>query len=138
MTKKLFVGGTGELSDDDFRHYFQTYGEIQDAVIVRKQDGTSRGFGFVTFTNEMAVEKCLVIQHEIKGRKVDLRRAVPREQMASHQAAVCLGTNRPNFGIGISSFAGMGYPDLSMLGYNMGTNYTMGMMPPPFANYVPY
>eukprot|EP00210_Caulerpa_lentillifera_P001593 g1531.t1 len=140
LTKKLFVGGTGELSDEDFRCYFDSYGDIQDAVIVRKQDGTSRGFGFVTFTNEMAVEKCLVMQHEIKGRKVDLRRAVPREQMASSQA-VCLSTNRPpSFGgIGFNScYNGMGYPDLSMLGYNMGTNYPVGMMPAPFANYVPY
>lgn len=80
LTKKMFVGGTGEVSDDEFRHHFVKYGEIEDAAIVRK-DGISRGFGFVTFKSEMSVEKCLVeVQVLPNGRRVDIKRAVPREQ----------------------------------------------------------
>lgn len=117
LTKKLFVGGTGELTDDDFREYFSQYGVIQDAVIVRKQDGTSRGFGFVTFADEMSVEKCLVVQHELKGRKVDLRRAVPREQMANQQQGFGLGSNLSGMraGYGLSGF-----------GVDLGSNYGIG------------
>lgn len=117
LTKKLFVGGTGELTDEDFREYFSQYGVIQDAVIVRKQDGTSRGFGFVTFADEMSVEKCLVVQHELKGRKVDLRRAVPREQMATQQSFGLSSTmNGMRAGYGISGYG----LDMSMsAGYGM-------------------
>lgn len=132
MTKKLFIGGTGELEDDELRFYFMKFGEIQDAVIVRKQDGSSRGFGFVTFTDELAVEKCLVIQHEIKGRKVDLRRAVPRDQMASQQA-MYMGPSPMKFGPGY----GVGYPEMNMVAYTMAPSFPMGMVPP-FINYGPF
>ena len=102
---------------------------------MRKQDGTSRGFGFVTFADELTVEKCLVIQHEIKGRKVDLRRAVPRDQMASQQT-MCLGPHRPSkFAPGLNSY-GMGYPEMSMAGYGM--TYPVGMLPPQYAGYGPF
>lgn len=105
------------MTDDDFREYFSQYGVIQDAVIVRKQDGTSRGFGFVTFADEMSVEKCLVVQHELKGRKVDLRRAVPREQMANQQQGFGLGSNLSGMraGYGLSGF-----------GVDLGSNYGIG------------
>lgn len=95
-----------------------------------------RAFGFVTFTDELTVEKCLVIQHEIKGRKVDLRRAVPRDQMATQQA-MYMGTYRPRYGLGVTSY-GMGYPDMSMVAYSMAPTYPVGMMPPHFANYGPF
>lgn len=136
LTKKLFVGGTGDLSDEDFRSYFESYGEVQNSLVVRKPDGASRGFGFITFTSEMAVEKCLVIRHEIKGRKVDLRRAVPRDQIASTQA-VCLGTNRPDWGPAVGGYGSMGYADLSAFGYQ-GTNYQVGGMPPSYTSYGSY
>ena len=40
------------------------------AQILRKPDGSSRGFGFVTYSEEKAVEQCLVMQHEINGKAV--------------------------------------------------------------------
>ena len=38
--------------------------------ILRKPDGTSRGFGFVTYRDESMVEKCLVVPHTITGKTV--------------------------------------------------------------------
>lgn len=38
--------------------------------ILRKPDGTSRGFGFVTYRDESMVEKCLVVTHTINGKTV--------------------------------------------------------------------
>lgn len=81
----------------------------------------------------MTVEKCLVIQHELKGRKVDLRRAVPREQMATQQA-IGLGGVRPGFGI--NAFGGPGMSDISLMGYNM-AGYGMPAMNA-MPNYNPY
>ena len=43
----------------------QTAAAVQ---ILRKLDGSSRGFGFVTFVHELSVEKCLVMQHSINGK----------------------------------------------------------------------
>lgn len=108
MTKKMFVGGTGEVTDDEFKDYFAQFGIIEDAAIVRK-NGISRGFGFVTFADEVSVEKCLVIQHTISGKRVELKRAVPKEAMSGSG-----GYGGPSGGYGGSSG---GYGGGSMGGY---------------------
>ena len=33
LTKKMFVGGTGELTDEDLRDYFSQFGTIDDAAV---------------------------------------------------------------------------------------------------------
>lgn len=41
--------------------------------VLRKPDGMSRGFGFITFKDEMSVEKCLVKQHTLNGKQVGMK-----------------------------------------------------------------
>ena len=62
--------------------------------ILRKPDGTSRGFGFVTYRDESMVEKCLVVQHTIGGKTVSrsvlcLLCAAKRTPLPPGVAAVC-------------------------------------------------
>jgi heterogeneous nuclear ribonucleoprotein A1/A3 len=54
MAKKLFVGGLSwDTTDDGLRQAFAPYGEITEAkVITDRATGRSRGFGFVTFTQD--------------------------------------------------------------------------------------
>jgi len=33
LTKKMFVGGTGDLTDQDFRDHFSQFGDIEDAAV---------------------------------------------------------------------------------------------------------
>lgn len=50
--RKLFVGGIPPPATfQEFRSYFEQFGEIEDALLPPKQDGSSHnnGFGFVTF-----------------------------------------------------------------------------------------
>lgn len=39
LTKKMFVGGTGEVSDEDFQAYFAQFGNIVDCVVRRAAPG---------------------------------------------------------------------------------------------------
>uniref|UniRef100_A0A5B7AXM9 RRM domain-containing protein n=2 Tax=Davidia involucrata TaxID=16924 RepID=A0A5B7AXM9_DAVIN len=50
---KLFVGGLSYSTDDtSLKESFNKYGEVVEArVIVDRETGRSRGFGFITFTN---------------------------------------------------------------------------------------
>lgn len=48
--------------------------------VLRKPDGMSRGFGFITFKDEMSVEKCLVIQHTLNGKQVAQQQHSPKPQ----------------------------------------------------------
>jgi len=50
--------------------------------VLRKPDGGSRGFGFVTYKDEISVEKCLVMQHQLGGRTVELKRAIKKDDMS--------------------------------------------------------
>jgi len=54
MAKKLFVGGLSwDTTDDGLRQAFAVHGEITEAkVITDRYTGRSRGFGFVTFSQD--------------------------------------------------------------------------------------
>jgi RNA recognition motif-containing protein len=54
MAKKLFVGGLSwDTTDDGLKKAFAAHGEITEAKVITDRDtGRSRGFGFVTFTQD--------------------------------------------------------------------------------------
>mmetsp|Transcript_39555 Transcript_39555/g.93125 ORF Transcript_39555/g.93125 Transcript_39555/m.93125 type:complete len:439 (+) Transcript_39555:92-1408(+) len=76
--RKIFVGGLAhKTTTQHLREYFTTYGSIVDAVVLRWPDGRSRGFGYVTFATTEAAAVALGGSHQIGGRDVDVKRAVP-------------------------------------------------------------
>ena len=58
---KVFIGGLDyNLSDEDFRKHFESYGPVKDAQIVRDPTtGKSKGFGFVTYYKDTIVKKLI-------------------------------------------------------------------------------
>ncbi|XP_071716274.1 heterogeneous nuclear ribonucleoprotein 1-like [Rutidosis leptorrhynchoides] len=81
-TKKIFVGGLpSTLTEEQFRQYFETYGEVTDVVIMFDQNtNRPRGFGFISFDTEDAVDR--VIQktfHELNDKLVEVKRALPKD-----------------------------------------------------------
>lgn len=72
-TSKIFVGGVSqEATESDFREYFTQFGRVLDATLMMDKDtGRPRGFGFVTFDSEGAVENALSHPNlEIHGKSV--------------------------------------------------------------------
>lgn len=72
MTKKLFVGGLSwNTNDDGLRQAFERFGNIDEAkVILDRETGRSRGFGFVTFAEQEAAKNAV---GEMNGADVDGR-----------------------------------------------------------------
>ncbi len=70
---KVFVGGIHlETSKDTLRDYFEQFGNLTDAVVMR--DGMtdkSRGFGFVTYESEEERNACINGKpHILDGKEV--------------------------------------------------------------------
>jgi len=76
--RKIFIGGLAhKTTTQQLRDYFSRYGAIVDAVVLRWPDGRSRGFGYVTFSEAGAAAAALRVSHQVGGRQIDVKRAVP-------------------------------------------------------------
>uniref|UniRef100_A0A6N2L3M0 RRM domain-containing protein n=1 Tax=Salix viminalis TaxID=40686 RepID=A0A6N2L3M0_SALVM len=81
-TKKIFVGGLAStVTENEFKKYFEQYGIITDVVVMYDHNTQRpRGFGFITFDLEEAVDRVLhKTFHELNGKMVEVKRAVPKE-----------------------------------------------------------
>lgn len=87
MTTKLFVGNLGfSIDSDALRHLFAPHGEVESAaVIVDRNTGRSKGFGFVEMRSREAAQAAIaaVDGSEHGGRKVNVSLARPREERPS-------------------------------------------------------
>eukprot|EP00297_Palpitomonas_bilix_P023841 CAMPEP_0113875456 /NCGR_PEP_ID=MMETSP0780_2-20120614/4956_1 /TAXON_ID=652834 /ORGANISM="Palpitomonas bilix" /LENGTH=353 /DNA_ID=CAMNT_0000861455 /DNA_START=156 /DNA_END=1217 /DNA_ORIENTATION=+ /assembly_acc=CAM_ASM_000599 len=81
--KRVFVGGIpGNLDSDGLKGYFQAFGEVAEAeVMMDKQSGNSRGFGFVTFVDESSVDPLFATTHTIGDKQIEIKKAIPRGRM---------------------------------------------------------
>lgn len=69
---KLFVGGLSwDTGEPELRSAFESFGEVREVrVITDRETGRSRGFGFVTFSEEDAASKAI---NEMNGKELDGR-----------------------------------------------------------------
>lgn len=79
MTKKLFVGGLSfNTTDDGLREGFERFGEVTEAKVIMDRDtGRSRGFGFVTFVEESAAQNAMAEMNgvDFEGRTIKVNEA---------------------------------------------------------------
>ncbi|TGK06538.1 RNA-binding protein [Leptospira fletcheri] len=75
MSSKLFVGGLSwSTTDQTLRQVFEVHGAVQEAnVVIDRETGRSRGFGFVTFSDLDSAQAALA---ELNGKDVDGRNIV--------------------------------------------------------------
>lgn len=82
MGNKLFVGGLAWATDDNgLRTAFERYGTVTDAKVIMDRDtGRSRGFGFVTFntTDEADEARRQLDGQELDGRRIRVNEANER------------------------------------------------------------
>jgi len=82
MGNKLFVGGLAWATrDDDLHAAFSRFGDVTDArVVLDRETGRSRGFGFVTFASddEAADARSAMDGAELDGRTIRVDEAQDR------------------------------------------------------------
>ncbi|KAK4749200.1 hypothetical protein SAY87_026649 [Trapa incisa] len=79
MSSKLFVGGLSYATDDIcLRETFSIYGEINEAkVIIDRQTGRSRGFGFISFRSSSEAYNAMegMDGKDLHGRRIKVNYA---------------------------------------------------------------
>nr|XP_025888689.1 heterogeneous nuclear ribonucleoprotein 1 isoform X2 [Solanum lycopersicum] len=118
-TRKIFVGGLpSSLTEEEFCQYFQDYGNVTDKVIMFDPNtGRPRGFGFITFDSEDAVDRVLhKTFHELKNRIVEVKRALPKE---ANPAGNNYGGGYPGYG----SSDPIRFPQPAFCGYTPYNSY---------------
>lgn len=81
--RKLFIGGLSlSTTEEKLRSYFEQWGDLVDAVVMKdRHSNRSRGFGFVTYKEPDMVDAAQANRpHEIDGKVVESKRAMPREE----------------------------------------------------------
>jgi len=80
--KKLFVGNLSfKTTDSDLKDLFSKAGEVTEAVIIMDRErGVSKGFGFVTMTNDAEANAAIEMWNgkEVDGRALTVNEARPQ------------------------------------------------------------
>jgi len=83
MGRKLYCGNLSfNTTSSDLKDLFAQYGEVVSAeVVVDRDSGRSRGFGFVEMGSDAAAQAAIqgVNETDVDGRAVKVTEAKPRE-----------------------------------------------------------
>ncbi|MEM3074364.1 MAG: RNA-binding protein [Candidatus Pacearchaeota archaeon] len=81
---KLYIGNLSwSIDDKKLKELFSPYGEVEDAIVIKdKFSKRSKGFGFVTFSNDADGEKAIEEMNgkSIEGRELKVNEAKPMEE----------------------------------------------------------
>ncbi|RXH89375.1 hypothetical protein DVH24_031732 [Malus domestica] len=97
---------------EEFSDFFSQYGEVKEHQIMRDHStGRSRGFGFVTFDTEQAVDELLDKGNKLEfaGAQVEIKKAEPKKPNQPAPPSKRYNDSRPAYGGGYGeSYGGFG------------------------------
>nr|CAD1832348.1 unnamed protein product [Ananas comosus var. bracteatus] len=138
-SSKLFVGGISYGTDDQsLREAFANYGEVVESrVIIDRESGRSRGFGFVTYTSSEEASAAITAMDgkDLHGRIIRVNYATDRTGGSrGYGGSGGYGTGSGYGGSGsyggyagnAGSYGGNGDGGNFGGGYNAGDNYNSG------------
>src|SRR5829696_3192581 len=83
MAKKLYVGNLGYgVTDSDLLKMFEAHGTVQSAQVIMDRDtGRSKGFGFVEMGSEQEAQAAIAALSgkQVGGRSLTVNEAKPKE-----------------------------------------------------------
>jgi cold-inducible RNA-binding protein len=84
VAKKLYVGNLSyDTTDNDLQTLFGPHGTVQSAQVIMDRDaGRSKGFGFVEMNNDQEAQAAIAALNgqEVSGRPLTVNEARPRAE----------------------------------------------------------
>jgi RNA recognition motif-containing protein len=112
MAKNIYVGNlVWDATQDDLYTLFQEHGTVTRAqVIMDKETGRSRGFGFVEMNDDAEAQKAIeaLNNFNFRGRPLTVNEAKPREDRGGGRGGYGGGSGRGGYGGGRGGYGGGG------------------------------
>jgi RNA recognition motif-containing protein len=116
MSRKIYVGNLPySVTDASLKSNFAEFGGVSSARVMMDRDtGQSKGFGFVEMTSVEAAQAAIAALHgvSVDGRSIVVTLAKPREERAAPGTRSDTGyraSNRRDVGYGNGGFGGGRY-----------------------------
>src|SRR5882724_136114 len=113
MGKKLYVGNLGYgVTDSDLSKMFEAHGTVESAQVIMDRDtGRSKGFGFVEMKTDQEAQAAIAALHgtESGGRQLTVNEARPRTEGGGGGGRGGGGGGRGGYGGGGGRGGGGGY-----------------------------
>jgi RNA recognition motif-containing protein len=116
MSSKIYVGNLPySVTDSSLKSNFAEFGGVSSAKVMMDRDtGTSKGFGFVEMTSAEAAQAAITALHgmSVDGRSIVVSLARPREEnrkAGGYSAEGYTATKRKETGYGTGGFGGGRY-----------------------------
>jgi len=139
--RKIFVGGVAlETPEEEVRTHFEQFGAIEEIVFpTNKETKQRKGFCFITFVDPEACDAACSKQNakqQLGAKLVDVKKAVPQEQMQAQGAYGAAGGGGYGYGYppaggrggrgGARGGAGGAMGGYAASGYGYGGGYDQG------------
>eukprot|EP00076_Gallus_gallus_P017135 XP_015136742.1 deleted in azoospermia-like isoform X1 [Gallus gallus] len=97
MPNTVFVGGIDiRMNEAEIRSYFEQYGTVKEVKIITDRTGVSKGYGFVSFLDNVDVQKIVESQISVHGKRLKLGPAIRKQQnLCSYMQPRPLAFNPP-------------------------------------------
>ncbi|KAG0048777.1 hypothetical protein BGZ83_006310 [Gryganskiella cystojenkinii] len=124
-TEKIFVGGIPpDVTEEEFSDYFSQFGHVLDATLMLDRNtGRPRGFGFITFESDRGVDAALSRRDlMLKDKVIEVKRAQPKNRADTRGGHSTQGFGQQaHGGFGAAQGVGRGYggmnPSMMAAGY---------------------
>ncbi|NXG08972.1 DAZL protein, partial [Sakesphorus luctuosus] len=81
MPNTVFVGGIDlRMNEAEIRTVFERYGTVKEVKVITDRTGVSKGYGFVSFMENVDVQKIVDTQINFHGKKLKLGPAIRKQQ----------------------------------------------------------
>ncbi|XP_077638437.1 deleted in azoospermia-like [Lonchura striata] len=101
MPNTVFVAGIDlRVNEGEIRSVFEQYGTVKEVKVITDRSGISKGYGFVSFLDNVDIQKIVESQINFHGKKLKLGPAIRKQQNSNSDVQprqVVLGPPPPQF-----------------------------------------